>query len=354
MRVEIVKLSLIKTFFLSFLNIILAPFSICVERTFDKEVKAKRLATAEAVIKANYISRVGDISHQAQCIIFSMDRAFQLDALLCSYTENVYNKNPIHLFYQTSNIRHQEAYNELFKIHDEILTSITKQTNKGSFKSQLLGILENIGSEKIYFLVDDIVFVEKIDLKEFTALATNSTIPSLRMGANINWSYAWQKQQNLPKLYKYVENCECSNQDLRQINANNQDELLYWFWNNGSYDWGYPLSLDGHIFSSVEIHAILQNIEFNTPNTLEASLQDFQSWFKNRMGICCRKSRIINTPYNKVQTDFDNKHGNIHQDELLDHWENRLRMDYRKIYGILNNSVHEEIQFRLTKRLLYS
>lgn len=354
MWVEIVKLYLVKTLFLSLLNIILAPFSICFERTFDKEMKAKRLATAEAVIKANCIPRGGDFPHQLQCIIFSMDRAFQLDALLCSYTEKVNNKIPIHLFYQTSTVRHQEAYNELFQIHGEILTSMTKQTSKGSFKTQLLRIMEDIGSQKIYFLVDDIVFVEKIDLKEFAALATNSTIPSLRMGANINWSYAWQKQQNLPTLYKYIDNCACSDRDLRQINADNQDELLYWFWNNGSYDWGYPLSLDGHIFSSAEIYAIIQNIEFNSPNTLEASLHAFQSWFKDRMGICYRKSRIINIPYNKVQTDFDNKYGNIHQDELLDHWENRLRMDYRKIYGILNNSVHEEMQLRLTKRLLYS
>jgi hypothetical protein len=59
---------------------------------------------------------------------------------------------------------------------------------------------------------------------------------------------------------------------------------------------------------------------------------------------------LVNIPYNKVQTDNSNLHGDVHQDDMLVMWESGQAIDFRSYYGVMNESAHQEMPLRLKKR----
>lgn len=273
--------------------------------------------------------------HPAECIVFSMDRALQLHALLSSYFEKVDPPIPVHVLYRTSSSVHKKSYEEVFSLFDDSQVSAVYQESKDSFKNQFIAILESIRAEKIFFLVDDIVFIEDIDIFDFVKFDVRTTVPSLRMGANLKRAYTTQKDQKLPKFIP---------------DAISDKDKLCWIWKNGELDWTYPLSVDGNLFLTREIIVLAKNTMFNSPNTFEGNLQKYIKYFKYRYGICYKKSKIVNIPINKVQTDYDNIHGTIHQDHLLDQWNHGMQVDYRALYGFINESAQQEIEITYIKR----
>ncbi|RPJ74321.1 MAG: hypothetical protein EHM20_10795, partial [Alphaproteobacteria bacterium] len=138
--------------------------------------------------------------HPAECIIFSMDRALQLHALLSSYFEKVSPPVPVHILYRTSSTTHQKAYDEVFSLFDDYQMFAVHQKSKDSFKNQLIAILESIQAEKVFFLVDDILFIEDVDISDFSKIDARTNVASLRMGANLKRAYTTQKNQELPQF----------------------------------------------------------------------------------------------------------------------------------------------------------
>ncbi|MCK4297361.1 MAG: hypothetical protein KAX28_11995, partial [Candidatus Marinimicrobia bacterium] len=187
----------------------------------------------------------------------------------------------------------------------------------------------------IFFLVDDVVFIEDFDIKDFAKFDADKFVPTLRMGLNLKKCYTVQKEQPLPELISDI--------------IKDKDKIT-WGWDQGVYDWFYPVSLDGHFFSTQEITAMIRLIDFSAPNRLEDQLQKFRRFFLFRMGVSYRKSKIVNIPCNKVQIENKNLCGNMHQDYLLEQWQKGFQMDYQRLYGVMNESAHQEIPFGFKKR----
>jgi hypothetical protein len=286
-----------------------------------------------------YESRIRHVplssKYPAECIIFSKDRALQLHALVSSYLEQVVSPVPISILYRSTTPSHQKAYEEVIEIFSNQSLSFKKEGDDKSFRTQLISLLHGVQSEKVFFLVDDVIFVESFDIEDFSKFDSDKFVPTLRMGLNLNKCYTIQKDQKQPELIPHI--------------LNDKDKIV-WQWNQGVYDWSYPLSLDGHFFSSQEIATMIQLIDFSAPNTLEDELQKFRRFFLFRMGVGYTKSRIVNIPCNKVQKENKNLYGNTHQDFLLQQWQKGLQMDYRQLYGYNNMSAHEEIPFTFTER----
>ena len=316
-------------------NLILKYFDLTIVKKskLDALMWKNDALTALHEKRTQWIPRVS--KYPAEVIVFSKDRALQLHALLGSYFEKVFSPVPIHVLYQTSSSEHQKAYQEVFELYSCYDTSAVRQKDDYSFRTDLIEMLESVHAGKIFFLVDDDLFIEDVDMYDFTKFDTDKFVPSLRMGLNLTRCYTKQQSQQLPE---YVP-------DIMD-----KSDKISWEWNSGAYDWGYPLSVDGHLFATQEIIDISKIISFNSPNTFEANLQQFLRLFTCRLGVSCRKSRIVNIPYNKVQRDNENICGDIHQDELLDYWRNGLQLDYRELYGFMNESVHELIKIKLIKR----
>jgi hypothetical protein len=312
------------------INFLLKPFGYILremERDWERDAFAQLY---EARIKY----RATSAEHPAAGIVFSKDRALQLHALLSSYSEKVSSPAPLYIFYHTSTPRHQKAYAEVMEIFSHQFKFI-KQSSADSFRSDLLTILDTLSADKIFFLVDDLLFIENVDLSDFTKFNTDDYVPTLRMGLNLTEAYTIKKKQPLPDFITV---------------PNGDDNKIFWRWNDGIHGWSYPLSLDGHFFCAQEIKAITRLIGFSAPNSYEDRLQKFRRFFLFRMGVGYKKSKIVNIPCNKVQNANKNICGNIHQDDLLERWLTGYQMNYRALYGVMNTGAHQEIPFELIKR----
>jgi hypothetical protein len=270
-----------------------------------------------------------------QGIVFSMDRAFQLDALLGSYQDKVRNPAHLTLIYRASNAEHERAYDNVFHRYSGIVSPV-RQNSRSEFKSLLVKTLSESSADPIFFLVDDDIFIESIDLYELASFTSPFCIPSLRLGRNLTRSYVVQADQPLPTMIS--------------ITDSTSNGIHAWIWNLGCLEWAYPLSLDGHFFMRHELLALIQALDFDSPNHLEQQMQIMNSLFNTRLGVCYSKSKILNIPFNRVQNDFNNLHGSVHQSDLLAMWIEGYQLDRSSYYGICNESAHQDLQLKLIRR----
>jgi hypothetical protein len=329
-----------------------AFFKVDMEKSWlvSKYKKLKRLNQIDEELKVVALLSGIDASEYIQndkntellsIVCFSFDRAFQLDALLGSFYDNVVNAEKIKLsvLYRTSSTEHEKAYAEVRELYKNKNLVFVRQSSKESFKSDLQSIVSGVQSKKIMFLVDDILFIEKVNLDEFASLDSKVFVPSLRLGLNTNYSYMLKREQKIPDLISI------SKLDIKDANA--------WKWSNGDGDWNYVMSVDGNIFSRSEMIVMMNYLKFASPNTFEYALwSKFGYIFNKRLGVCYKKSKIVNLPINHVMQESYtiNEHGKVHQNDLLNMWNGGDRMDYKSLYGYNTNSAHEEIPFKLIKR----
>lgn len=265
-------------------------------------------------------------------IIFSKDRAIQLHALLSSFFELVEGHIEIFILYTASDKNHSASYEQVFSIFKGKSIQFKEEKN---FRTDLLELLNNISTNKLFFLVDDIVFTEPFIISDFINYNTDMFVPTLRLGGNLSYSYTTQEHQPLPVFLDDV------------VKVPNK---LIWIWENGLFDWGYPLSVDGNLFDTNEIRILIKHSDFKAPNSLEESLQVFNSIYKTRYGLAFKKSVIVNIPCNKVQVENDNIAGSISTGTLLKKWQEGYQIDYRNIFHFKNTSAHQEINFKFIKR----
>lgn len=283
-------------------------------------------------INANQSNFIKYSSASITGVVFSKDRAMQLDLLLRSFFETKIGECSIKIIYAYSSEQHKKSYEILRSIYGDKADFISEVEFFG-FKKCLEKTILELSTEKVFFLVDDIFFTESIDYDYLSSIDITNAIFSLRMGSNLSFSYVVNSLQPLPK------NIECNN-----------GVLLKWKWSDGLFDWAYPLSVDGHIFSTLEVLSWIRRLDFNSPSSFENSLQNIKYLYRNKDGLCFAKSKLVNVPANKVQNEIANQCGSIHQDQLLQLWLDGMVIDYANLRGMKNNSVHQEVDFKYIKR----
>ncbi|WP_212000354.1 hypothetical protein [Chitinophaga sp. HK235] len=268
-----------------------------------------------------YHSDNTQLSEGNTIVIFSKDRVLQLHALLYSLFSCVSDYQNIVVLYNASDEAYMKSYRELEKEIGNRAVFIKENV----FESDLKKLLRGITTDQVLFLVDDIVFLDKVALAPLRALVNNGVIVSLRLGSNIAYSYTGQAAIPLPSSLK------------------EQGDMIDWYWKDGLFDWGYPLSVDGNIFKTKEIRAMMETISFKAPNTLELNLQVFNVLFGKRRGLAYQTSRLVNNPCNRVQNEIQNKSGNISAEYLHSVWQKGMRIDFKKMYKYVPKSPHEEL-----------
>ena len=258
-------------------------------------------------------------------VIFSKDRPLQLKALIESYQYYCNEPVALNIVYSASSHEYLNAYQTLFKSHEKALARV--ENDKNGFRECLLSVLENLQSDKVFFLVDDILFKKKVSLENFMKF-DRGHVPSLRMGLHLKRSYTQSKEQPIPSFTKVDSN------------------FSSWGYSEGKLDWGYPLSVDGHIFYRDEILVMTRALDFKAPNSYEAKLQKFNRLYRKKIGVCMEVSSILNIPCNKVQTENDNIAGDFHQDDLLKLFYEK-KIDFKSYENLKNESCHQEVPLNL-------
>lgn len=270
---------------------------------------------------------------QMNVIIFSKDRPLQLDGLLKSYANHApFGMCETKVIWTGSSQQYKDAYSNIPGENNIKGLSFIEENLNSSFKEQ---VLENInaGNEFTMFLVDDIVFKAPFTLLDnaIQLLSTDQSILccSLRLNSKINYCYPTNSIVRPPILEPFGE------------------EALIFNWVGAEGDWGYPMSLDGHVFRTEKILKILNMINFNNPNTMEANLATLVNCgFLNSQChmTCYQESKLFNIPANRVQNTFANRHASqTTVEQLLDIYNKGKRMNVETYCGFSNNAPHVEL-----------
>ena len=258
------------------------------------------LEVHERIINSRVKLPSNNESEKISCVIFSKDRPLQLLSLISSFQHFVSGPCPVHLIYNTSEKKFEKAYQEFFQDHGKFFSTISDDSS--GFKSTLLNTLASLGSQKVFFLVDDIIFKKRINIADFLSFPTETFVPSLRMGNHLGCCYTQAKKQPLPE-FKTLE-------DL-----NNNDDLIFWKWNEGKFDWSYPLSVDGHIFDCQEFICMVEYLDY------KEGVSSLTGLLKK---ISTPESNFLRQPVDSANFYPEDILVKIDEILLADHFENNL------------------------------
>jgi len=235
-------------------------------------------------------------------IIFSKDRAFQLDGLLSSLKENCNIFSCISILYKTSNDYHEKAYKQLSKTRP-----IPQWWQETDFKRDLLSMMSR--REFTCFMVDDMICFKKVPQFEIE----DELCYSLRLGSNI---------RNYPGKNR-------------------------WNWKEADGYFKYPFSVDGHIFRTNYIKTLLEAQHYTNPNKLETKLQKYKHEAEPMMS-CLPESCVVSIPINKTSETSRCSAGDKHPASLK--WLNEMYLDgHRMDWQAMNINPclpHEEIEIK--------
>ena len=308
---------------MSRLNKLLKPFKMELHKT--KSLQSQKAFTEDTInrIAAFYqdfnICSQGRRNDGISAIVFSKDRAMQLHALITSYFFYTKNAAPLTVLLTCSDDSHKRAYEDLQR---DFSTQPVRFVTENNFNTQLKDIIKDQEGDRLFFMTDDAIFLEHYDLHDCLEFDPFKNIFSLRMGEDLDFCFAYNKPQQLPRFI--TEEIEGSTFNT-------------WIWKDmeQSPDWNYPLSVDATIFLRKEILAILEHIQFNSPNSLEAGLQLYKELFLQRKGICFSKAKYVNIPCNIVQQEFKNNFiPRYSTADLRDKFLAGLRIDWKKLEGM--------------------
>lgn len=254
--------------------------------------------------------------------IFSKNRPLQLEALLRTYKTYFKEAHQIKAFviYTGDNPSFLEGYDQCIKIHPEF--NWIHEPEVG-FKQ---ATIQSLDPENDYsmFLVDDILFKDHWSLMDgWFFKGSNVIAHSLR-------------------LYPGIVYCYPTNEAVTPPSTG-----LRWDWRGMKGDWGYPMSLDGHIFYTPLMMQICTQLEYHNPNSLEGQMANLVgSGQLNQFSqmTCYPESKILNIPANRVQDTCLNRHGNIRSAEELNKMfleGKRIDISYYQDYP--NKAPHEEL-----------
>lgn len=253
-----------------------------------------------------------------RCVVFSLDRPMQLDALLVSMQRHVRDLYaPVFVLYRASNRRFAAGYTVLRDEHPSV-----KWLEEQAFRDDLLSILDPSGL--LVFHTDDDVFFA--DVEPFTLLDDEICF-SLRLGLNIDYSYSLDLAERL----------HCPSVGVDRVSWDWQAQAV------GSFS--YPLALNGHVLRAEEAGSLIAAVEFSDPNELESELQTRGEVPRPRMASF-PTSRVVSIPANIVTRTFCNRHGGLHAPHELNERflaGERIAPDAMAFNAVA--SCHEEIPF---------
>lgn len=247
-----------------------------------------------------------------QTIIFSFNRALQLDTLITSMIENWQNPQYcIDVIYNTSDQEFQKGYDilidkyskyknikfnkesgirdiigikELLNIRNFIAYNKNKKkfTPKSNFRSLCIDLLKKDKNEFIMFLTDDAMFIDKVKIENevfnWIKEAPSKRQFSLRMGMGMNGPVNQIEKKGTYLTWDFHKNSRGTN-------------------------WGYPFSVDAHIYHKKPTVKLFEKYIFCNPNTLEGFInaQVYRKMLFEE-GMSYMKCKLLSYPINMVQT----------------------------------------------------
>lgn len=267
---------------------------------------------------------------ESVAVVFSKDRAMQLDATLASFYArcNDGKRVAVKVLYTTSSEEHARQYEILREAYPDVHFE-----REGDFKKNLLDLLSSF--RYVLFLVDDNLFVRDFSLREAERALEGDLRAlgfSLRLGRNTGFCYMLNREQSLPPFEQAGPS------------------ILRYRWIGSACDFGYPLEVSSSLYRLEDIKPLLEQMEFRNPNTLEALLDANKDLFAGSrdMLLCPDLSVTFCAPVNKVQKVFIHNRGGAREgyssEKLSALFEQGFRIDVERFRGFEPGSCHQEVE----------
>lgn len=253
-------------------------------------------------------------------LIFSKNRACQLDSLLRSMRDNFSgSSNKVFILYKATDKLFADGYQKL--IAKRILDNI-EWIEETSFKADILEVLRKLPQESyLMFLVDDNVFYLPFDISQIAPF--------------------------FGKRHLFISlRCSRTYKDDIQPKFLRTENYLEWRWTFKSKPrgkWNYPFSVDGNIFHTGFFVKLVESLDFKAPNSFEGALHS-KRW---KLGVRWRskalaplESVLFNNPLNKVQTEGETWHKDVTAEELNARYCEGYIIDNRILYAAQPDSAH--------------
>ncbi len=278
-----------------------------------------------------------------QCIIFSFNRASQLDTLLNSI--RVYlGKLPldIHVVYNSSEDFYEEGYRLLFNLYPEVNFKKEKSTGKssfpgkseffywrnyfnflkyppkvkgGSFKSDVNRILDASDAKRVFFLTDDSVFVREPDLPG----EVTQTVLSNPAHAMFSFRHGLNQLDAPPE--SVVKHTRYSHYRVTKGHAPH---------------WVFKFSIDGHVYDKQFIRRLSAKNYYYNPNSLEAFINTYstnKNYFSNL--YFNNENSLLGFELNRVQSFNVNNHLDFSTHKLNTHFMEGYKLTY--LYDVVTD-----------------
>lgn len=269
-------------------------------------------------------------------VVFSKDRAFQLEATLASFYLHCRDHDQVEMavLFRCSNDSHARQYDKLKAAYPKV-RFIAEQ----NFRQQLLSVLTR---SYILFLVDDNIFVR--DFRVADCVSALEKYPaalgfSLRLGKNSTYCYALNRAQAIPQF--------------EVVPGNTAPPTLRYRWVGTESDFGYPLEVSSSIYRVAEMGVLLNALQYAHPNSLEGVLaQQIAAVAPQRPELLCYETSVtFCNPINKVQMIApDNRAGETvchSADDLAKIFEEGGRLDVAGYSGFVPNACHQEVALKI-------
>jgi hypothetical protein len=260
-------------------------------------------------------------------VIFSKDRACQLDLLLRSISVFFPVDDQVRILYTASGKEYDDGYAIAKQKHQYAMWVDERQPTEqygSGFRAWVKQLIDP-GKPYTMFLVDDNVF------KEPFSMETNERFQTFKARNDVS---CFSLRMHPGIRYCYTERRECPTPTFTEPGT--------WVWRSSISDWAYSMSCDGHIFNTADIFPLVHSLPYANPNTFEGILANHPIG-KTYM-MCLDKSPVMNLPVNKVQTVNGNHCGSIRADYLNDQYLRRgKRIDLAPLVGFNNYACHQEV-----------
>lgn len=280
-------------------------------------------------------------------VVFSFDRALQLDLVLRSYTE--YFKNlqlPIHVIYHCSE-SHKNSYDLLMRYWEKrgvefhlrkkmysrikLLKLLLRPLNMywyirsqwmrrsfDNFKFLLETTIKNCNSNYITLSTDDQVMFK-------TTIIPETVFDSIKSDKN-KYSYRFITSIDFEDEFKIPNGL-----DLKIIEENGIPYYFQWDNKNGfrSTLWKYRFHVDGTVYDKNALLSLLSPVLYHMPTTLEGSAlweSRFRRYF--RTGLSSVDRTVIGIQANNIQSVVDTPSASFEIDVLRLAYEDGYRLNF--------------------------
>jgi hypothetical protein len=259
-------------------------------------------------------------------VIFSKDRACQLDCLLRSLRDH------LRLPYAEATVLYRATSADFAKgyarLKSRAILDNVQWRAETLFHDDAIEILCRFAdADRVMFLVDDdIMFRPLADAALFAAFSDSHLFISLRADR------AYSETQ--PSFF-----------------ANSP--YLEWQWNfhkRRVVTWNYPFSLDGNVVHCRHLKRIVRKIEFSAPNSFEGRMHSYRhAWWIKRVkkALAGAEAVIFNNPLNRVQSEGETPHRDVSPGYLNQRFLDGYRIVNHHLYSTVPMAVHfpADIQF---------